>query len=150
MTFFSDRRGHSRRAAPPLRASTWAATVTGDQPPPTRCPAPSPEQPQRTFLAGPLTPAEGPARKVRCPECAQRDLSVGVSRGPCLQTRDRRRGMRLARRLGPAAVAGPPATRAPAGRERRQESKIAAGPGLYALKIGRKVTCRRDDRSHHH
>ena len=49
------RRGRSRRPAPPLRAPTWAVTVTGDQPPPTRCSAPSPEQPQRTFLAGPLT-----------------------------------------------------------------------------------------------
>ena len=54
--------GQPRRCAHPTRA----ATVTGDQPPPTRCPAPSPEQPQRTFLAGPLTPAEGPDRKARC------------------------------------------------------------------------------------
>src|SRR2546430_16661425 len=48
-------RGLPRGPAPPLRAPTWASTVTGDRPPPTRCSAPSPEQPQRTFLAGPLT-----------------------------------------------------------------------------------------------
>src|SRR5881296_1941860 len=112
MTCSFDRRGRSRRAAPPLRASIWAVTVTGDQPPPTRCPAPSPEQPQRTFLAGPLTRAGGSSQKSPKPECAQRDLSVLLgAAGPCLQTRDRRGSMRLARRLGPAAVAGPPATR---------------------------------------
>src|SRR5712692_6108430 len=50
---------------------------------------------------------EGPARKVRCPECAQRDLSVQLgAAGPCPQTRDRRGSLRLARRLGLAAVAG--------------------------------------------
>src|SRR5436189_4455196 len=54
MTCSFDRRGRSRRAAPPLRASTWAVTVTGDPPPPTHCPAPSQSSP-RAFLAGPLT-----------------------------------------------------------------------------------------------
>src|SRR5216117_1422547 len=93
--------------APPPRASTRAATVTGDQPPPTRCPAPSSEQPQRTFLAGPLTHARGSSQKSPEPECAQRDLSVLLGAvGPRRQTRDRRGSMRLARRLGPAAVAG--------------------------------------------
>src|SRR5213594_3106973 len=107
MTCSFDRRGRSRRAAPPLRASIWAVTVTGDQPPPTRCPAPTQSSPSELFWLALSPVPEGPARKVRSPECAQRDLSVWLgAAGPCLQTRDRRGSVRLARRLGLAAVAG--------------------------------------------
>src|SRR3989442_3345382 len=70
-------------------------------------PRAQPEQPQRTFLAGPLTTAGGSRQKSPKPECAQRDLSVWLgAAGPHRQTRDRRGRLRLARRLGPAAVAG--------------------------------------------
>src|SRR5207237_605519 len=76
MTCSFDRRGRSRGAAPPLRASIWAVTVTGDQPPPTRCPAPSQSSPSELFWLA-LSPAAGGSRqKSPKPECAQRDLSV--------------------------------------------------------------------------
>src|SRR5947209_642600 len=65
MTCSFDRRGRSRRAAPPLRASIWAVTVTGDQPPPTRCPAPSQSSPSELFWLALSPVPEGPARKVR-------------------------------------------------------------------------------------
>src|SRR4029450_57724 len=107
MTCFSYRRGRSRRGATLLRASIWAVTVTGDQPPPTRCPAPSQSSPSELFWLA-LSPTAGGARqKSPKPECAQRDLSVLLgAAGPHRQTRDRRGRLRLARRLGPAAVAG--------------------------------------------
>src|SRR2546427_3177140 len=70
------------KAATPLRAPTWAVTVTGDQPPPTRCSAPSPEQPQRTFLAGPLTHCRRvqPEKSEAGMRAARRQCAVG-SRG---------------------------------------------------------------------
>src|SRR5881409_574502 len=107
MTCSFDRRGRSRGAAPPLRASIWAVTVTGDQPPPTRCPAPSQSSPSELFWLALSPTAGGSRQKSPKPECAQRDLSVLLgAAGPHRQTRDRRGRLRLARRLGPAAVAG--------------------------------------------
>jgi len=65
-------------------------------------PRAQPEQPQRTFLAGPLTHCRRVQPEKSEPECAQRDLNVWLgAAGPRRQTRDRRGNMRLARCLGP-------------------------------------------------
>src|SRR5213593_84112 len=123
MTCSFDRRGRSRRAAPPLRASIWAVTVTGDQPPPTRCPAPSQSSPSELFWLALSPTAGGSSQKSPKPECAQRDLSVWLgAAGPHRQTRDRRGHLRLARCLGPAAVAG----------RRRALAAVGRNPGAGA------------------
>src|SRR3989442_4811361 len=121
----SARRGRPGGPPPPLRASIWAVTVTGDQPPPTRCPAPSQSSPSELFWLALSPTAGGSRQKSPKPECAQRDLSVLLgAAGPHRQTRDRRGGMRLARRLGPAAVAGRPR------RDTQWENEPLRSPGV--------------------
>jgi hypothetical protein len=95
------RRGRSRRAAPPLRASNPGSHR--DRRPAAADPLPraQPRAAPANFSGWPSHPARGSRQKSPMPKCAQRHLSVKLSRGPLRQTRDRRGRMRLARCLGP-------------------------------------------------
>jgi hypothetical protein len=68
-------------------------------------PRAQPEQPQRTFLAGPLTTAGGSRQKSPIRNARSATSMCGWEpRGPTGKPRDRRGSLRLARRLGPAAI----------------------------------------------
>src|SRR5262249_7606522 len=66
-----------------LRAFIWAVTVTGDQPPPTRCPAPSQSSPSELFWLA-LSPTAGGSRQKSPNRNARRATSMcgGATRGP--------------------------------------------------------------------
>src|SRR5262249_30548285 len=90
-----------------LRAFIWAVTVTGDQPPPTRCPAPSQSSPSELFWLALSLTAGGSRQKSPIRNARSATSMCGWEpRGPTGKPVTGAGSMRLARRLGPAAVAG--------------------------------------------
>src|SRR5262249_52037383 len=68
------------KGSPAAARTIWAVTVPGDQPPPTRCPAPSQSSPSELFWLA-LSPRRRVQPEKSEPDCAQRNLSVGSGRG---------------------------------------------------------------------